>query len=145
MRKGVPWFLPTIYMCSLWIYFSQSKLINVAKKSTILFLENYPRLNKKFEEYLKLNSWNVFFNFSIIKLRFQLRYHCMKNNSKCDVTFFHPDKWQTTQNRTFWSNLWTSRTRKICQYHSPWVTKPVLCPFFHYWIYFWIVVQVFCT
>lgn len=75
-----------------------------------------------------------FFILNIIKLRFQLRYHHMNNNSKCDVNFFHADKWQTTQKRTLSSNLCTSRTLKICQYHSSWVTKPVLFFFFHHWI-----------
>ena len=35
------------------------------------------------------------------------------------------------------SDLWTSRTLKICHYHNPWVTKPVPCPLFNHWLYFW--------
>ena len=53
------------------------------------------------------------------------------------------DAWHASQNRTFRSNLWTSRTLKICEYHNPWVNKPVLCSFLNHWIYFWIVVWVF--
>ena len=87
---------------------------------------------------LKTEFMKWLFRFSIIKPRFQLRYYRMNNNSKRDISFFYADAWHDTQNRTF-----TSRTLKICLYHSPWVTKPVLCPFHNHWIYFWIMVRVF--
>ena len=79
----------------------------------------------------------------IIKLRFQLRYLlCMNTNyySKRDISFFmltHDTLHQTVPFEA------TSRTLIIYQYHSPWVTKQVLCPLFNHWIYFWIVVRVF--
>ena len=50
-----------------------------------------------------------------------------------------------TLTRNTQSDLWTSRTLKICHYHNPWVTKPVPCPLFNHWLYFWIVVRVFRT
>ena len=48
-----------------------------------------------------------------------------------------------TLTRNTRSDLWTSRTLKICHYHNPWVTKPVPCPLLNHWLYFWIVVRVF--
>lgn len=144
------WLLNIFWGCVkkklLWIPFSQSKLINVAKKSTILFLENYPRIIKMVEQYLKAEIlfMKCFFHFSIITLRFQLRYHCMNKNSKCDVNFFHADQWQTTQKRTLSINLCTSRTLKIWQYHSSWVTKSVLFIFFHHWIIYYYTFELWC-
>ena len=81
------------------------------------------------------------FYFIIIKLRTQLRYHRMNNNPKCDTSFVYADAWHASQNRTFRKNFWSSRTLKMCKYHSPWATEPVLCPFLSHWIYFWIVVR----
>ena len=90
-------------------------------------------------EFMKL--W--LFRFSIIKLSFQLRYYRMNENSKCDISFIYADTWHATQNKSFRSDLWTSRTLKMCQYQNPWVTKPVLCPFLNNWKYSKIVVRVF--
>ena len=67
----------------------------------------------------------------------------MNENSKCDISFIYADAWHATQNKSFRSDLWTSRTLKMCQYQNPWVTKPVLCPFLDNWKYFKIVVRVF--
>ena len=85
-------------------------------------------------EFMKL--W--LFRFSIIKLSFQLRYYRMNENSKCDISFIYADTWHATQNKSFRSDLWTSRTLKMCQYQNPWVTKPVLCPFLN--LLAWLVV-----
>ena len=90
-------------------------------------------------EFMKL--W--LFRFSIIKLSFQLRYYRMNENSKRDISFIYADTWHATQNKSFRSDLWTSRTLKMCQYQNPWVTKPVLCPFLNNWKYSKIVVRVF--
>ena len=53
----------------------------------------------------------------------------MNENSKRDISFIYADARHDTQNKSFRSDLWTSRTLKTCQYHNPWVTKPVLSPF----------------
>ena len=43
----------------------------------------------------------------------------MNNNSKLDINrFFYADAWHATQNRTFRSDLYTSKTLKICQFHE---------------------------
>ena len=113
----------------------------------MLFLENYLKHKKKFEECLKLNSWNYDFFVSalllLFRFSFQLRYYRMNENSKCDISFIYADTWHATQNKSFRSDLWTSRTLKMCQYQNPWVTKPVLCPFLNNWKYSKIVVRVF--
>ena len=72
--------------------FLKVKVDKCGKKSTILFLVNYPRINKKFEQYPKAEFIKWFFHFNIIKLRFKRRYHHMNNNSKCDINFFQADK-----------------------------------------------------
>ena len=101
------------------------------------------KVHEKVREMLKAEFMKRLFAFSIIKPSFQLRYYRMNNNSKRDISFIYTDAWHATQNRTFRNNLWTSRTLQICQYHNPWATKPVLCPFLNHWIYFWIVFRVF--
>lgn len=101
------------------------------------------KVQEKVRGMLKAEFMEWLFGFSIIKLSFQLRYYRMNNTSKRDISFIYAEAWHATQNRTFRSDLLTLTTLKICQYHSPWVTKPVLCPFLNHWIYFWIVFRVF--
>ena len=125
---------------------TQNKTFEATSRTRKMCQYHNPWDTKQVRGMLKAKFRKWLFRFSTMKLSFQLRsvrYYRMNNNSKRDKIFIYADAWHATQNRTFRSGFWTSRSLKICQYHNPWVTKPVLCPFLNHWIYFWIVVRVF--
>ena len=61
----------------------------MAKTNTMLFLENsVSKAQEKVRGMLNAEFMKWPFHFSIIKLRFQLRYYRANNNSKRDISFF---------------------------------------------------------
>ena len=111
------------------------------KKKQFFFLEKYPKHKKKFEECLKLNSWNGFFvsplnlGFNIFSVWTTIQYLAYEQQFKTwDKLLF-----TLTRDTLPKSDLYTSGTRK----KNADFTEPVFCPFCNHWINFWIVVQVF--
>ena len=83
---------------------------------------------------LKAEFIKWLFPFSNIKLRLQLRYWCISNNSEREINFF--SRWCVTCYPKA-----TSTPLELWKYAN--FTKPVFCPFLNHWINFWIVVRVF--
>ena len=101
----------------------------------MLFLENYPTQKKKFEECLKLNSWNGFFVSTSLNLGFN----------------WGISKW-TTIKTCRWDKLLFTLTRDTLHKAGLFEATSTLLelwkyanfsPFLNHWINFCIVVQVF--
>ena len=84
------------------------------KQTRGFFLEKYPTHKKKFKECLKLNSWNGFFHFAIIKLRLQLRYLAYEQSFKTwDKLLFMPTRDTLPKSDLYTSGKYADFTKPV--------------------------------